>query len=102
ESQSAPQGGRGRGAGGRAAANSGVTVTPMNGTNSLLLNGPGKDLDRVEAMITKLDTEDVELIIENYPVKGEPSEYESLLNAMFAAPSGGGGRGQGNASTGLG
>ncbi|MEE8170605.1 MAG: secretin N-terminal domain-containing protein, partial [Phycisphaerae bacterium] len=69
-----------------------VVMTEDPGANQIVLAGPQQELDRFEAMIAKLDTptdSDAEEIV--YEVKGDPQEYQKILDAMFVKSAGGGG-----------
>jgi type II secretion system protein D len=84
--QSTPAG-RGGPRGGAASRTSGeVTVNADPRTNSLIIAGPAKDLDRVENLVRDLDGEPGEgTNIEQFAVRGDAKLLAETLKSLFAA-----------------
>lgn len=73
----------GRGARGGSAGRS-VSVHADPRTNSVILAGPAKDLDRAEEIVRDLDKNAIEgLQIQQFVTKGSPTEIANTLKALF-------------------
>ena len=83
-SGAAPAGPRGRGAPRR--ASTGVSVNADARTNSVILAGQVKDLERVEGIVKELDIDDSgSSPIRQFAVKGDPRATADMLKALFSS-----------------
>ncbi len=81
----APQRGRGRGRTPAAASrrNENVSVHADPRTNSVILAGPGDQLEKAKAIVEELDNTEVGLVIRQIPVKGEATEIANTLRTLY-------------------
>ncbi|MCB9864885.1 MAG: hypothetical protein H6820_16130 [Phycisphaerales bacterium] len=90
-----PQAGRGRGGRGRAPAaaarNDNVSVHADPRTNSVILAGPGDQLEKARKIVEDLDNTEGGLVIRQIPVKGNATEIANTLKTLYID---GGARGQ--------
>jgi type II secretory pathway component GspD/PulD (secretin) len=78
-------GNQGPGGGGRRGGGGPVSVTAEPRTNSVIVAGQTKDVDRVQEIIKELDKESTGSAIRQFAVKGDANTIAAALNKVFVS-----------------